>query len=161
MKTLLSILAATLCLQSAQTLRAQAATDEVIVEALIDGNSELRAKKNGIYWINAEDAKPGKHGGANFPTYVNGQPWHPVWANARKERGHDKSSLHSMVLEPDKMEFTLLTVSAARGGTGIEKRDEVKVTQAGEELSVFIPDTQSGARWYKFALRKKKADAKK
>ena len=161
MKTFLLILVVALCLPSGQLLRAQAPLDEVVVEALIDGNSELRVKKNGIYWINTENSKPGKHGGANLPTYVNGQSWHPVWGNPRKETGQDKSSLHSMVLDPDKLEFTLLTVSAARGGTGIEKRDEIKVTHIGEELSIFIPDTQNGARWYKFALRKKKADGKK
>ena len=161
MKTFLLILAAALSLPFGRELRAQTATDEVIIEALIDGNSELRVKKNGIYWINTEDAKPGKHSGANFPTYVNGKGWHPVWGNPRKERGQDKSSLHSMVLDPDKMEFKLLSVSAARGVSGIEKRDDVKVSKAGEELSIFIPDTQSGARWYRFSLQKKKADAKK
>jgi hypothetical protein len=159
-KTILFFFFAALCLPSVRSLRAQTPANEVIVEAFIDGNSELRVKKTGIYWVNAEDAKPGKHGGSNFPTYVNGQPWQPVWGKPHKERGPDKSSLHSLMLEPAKMEFTLLTVSAARGGSGIEKRDEIKVNMIGDEMSIFIPDTQSGARWYKFALRKKE-EAKK
>jgi hypothetical protein len=160
MKTILLFLFVALCLPSTRSLHAQTPTNEIVVEAFIDGNSELRVKKTGIYWINAEDAKPGKHGGANFPTYINGQPWQPVWGKPRQERGQDKTSLHSLMLEPDKMEFTLLTVTATRGGSGIEKRDEIKVGMVGDELSIFIPDTQSGARWYKFSLRKKE-EAKK
>ena len=142
-------------------VRAETAPDEIVIEALIDGNSELRVKRTGFYWLNAENSKPGKHGGGNQPTYVNGKPWHPVWGIPKKETGHDKSSQHSMTLDPDNLEFVLLAVTAIRGGNGIDKRDEIKLTRVGGEISIFIPDTQSGACWYKFALRKKKADGKK
>ncbi len=161
MKTFLLILAVALCFPTHHMLRAETTPDEIVIEALIDGNSELRVKKTGIYWINAEDSKPGRHGGGNLPTYINGQPWHPVWGIPRKEKGYDKSSQHGMMSEPEKLEFALLSVTAIRGGTGIDKRDEIKVTTVDGDLSIFIPDTQTGARWYKFALRKKKADGKK
>ena len=129
----------------------------LVIEAFIDGPSELRVRKDGLYWINFDNAKPGKHDNANYPTYINGKAWQPGWKNARKARGADKSSVHATSSnDPGKLELKLLAVTLARGQTGIEKRDEIKVSVVDQELSIIIPDGQSGARWYKFALIPKK-----
>jgi hypothetical protein len=53
------------------------------------------------------------------------------------------------------VEFELLAVGGPRGASGIEKRDAIQVKQINDELSIVIPDSQMGARWYKFALKKK------
>lgn len=126
----------------------------VIIEAFIDGPSELRVRKDGIYWINFDNAKPGKHDNEHYPTYVNGKPWQPGWKEPRKSRGADRTAVHGVVfgVNPEKLDFKLLAVTLSRDLTGIEKRDEIKVTVADKELSILIPDSQSGSRWYKFAL---------
>ena len=56
----------------------------IIVEALIDGPSELRVTTRGLYWINHRNAKPGLHEKHNDPTYVDGREWKPVWGNPRR-----------------------------------------------------------------------------
>jgi hypothetical protein len=127
-----------------------------VIEALIDGPSELRVKKNGIYWVNGPNAKPGRHEGQEYPTYVNGKPWRPNWKESRGERGTDKSATRSVDgIDPAKVEFKLVMVSFKRDGTGIEKRDDIKAALVGEEYSIEIPDLQSGSRWYRFELIQK------
>lgn len=123
-----------------------------VIEAYIDGPSELRIRTDGIYWVNGRNAKPGKHEGHNFPTYVGQEAWLPVWPHP-ESRGKDTSEPHAMkVSDPGHLEFKLLMVGKERDSTGIEKRDEIKVAVVGQELSILIPDKQSGARWYRFAL---------
>ncbi|WP_146850614.1 hypothetical protein [Brevifollis gellanilyticus] len=127
-----------------------------VIEALIDGPSELRVKKNGIYWVNGPNAKPGRHNGQEFPTFVDGKPWRPNWKESRGDRGNDKSATRSVDrIDPTKIEFKLVMVSFKRDGTGIEKRDAIKAALAGEEYSIEIPDLQSGSRWYRFELIQK------
>ncbi len=133
-----------------------APANSVIIEALIDGPSELRVKKDGIYWINGGNAKPGRHLGQEMPTYVDGKTWRPNWKEPRKDRGVDRTSTKSVEgVDPQKIDFKLLNVTPVRGSPGVEKRDPVKVTRVEEELSIYIPDTQGGSMWYRFALVKK------
>ncbi len=123
-----------------------------VVEALIDGPSELRVTRAGIYWKNIANAKPGRHEGRNEPTYVDDQPWKPRWKDASKDRGADTSDVRSIALDPDKLQFELFAVGSTHGGTGIEKRRAITVKKVGDELSVLIPDPEGGSKWYRFAL---------
>lgn len=125
----------------------------VVIETYIDGPSELRVKKDGIYWINGGNAKPGRHEGQEYPTYVDGKSWRPNWRESEKDRGVDRSATKSVDgVDPVKTEFKLVMVGFARDSVGIENRDEIQVTRKGEELSIVIPDGQSGSRWYRFEL---------
>ncbi|TDU70862.1 SLA1 Homology Domain 1 (SHD1) protein [Prosthecobacter fusiformis] len=136
---------------------AEAPPNSVVIEALVDGPSELRVKKDGIYWINGGNAKPGHHFGQEEPTYVDGKSWRPNWKEPRKDRGVDRTATKSVDgLDPLKTEFKLLNVTLHQGGHGIEKRDAIRVSQIDEELSILIPDSQGGSCWYRFALIKKK-----
>lgn len=65
--------------------------NSVVIECLIDGPSELRVNKDGIYWINGDNAKPGRHSGQEEPTYVDGKSWRPNWNNPRADRGVDRT----------------------------------------------------------------------
>jgi hypothetical protein len=124
-----------------------------VIETLIDGPSELRVKKDGIYWINGGNAKPGRHEGQEFPTYVNGKSWRPNWKESRKDRGVDRSATKSLDgIDPTKIDIKLVMVGFTRDAVGIEKRDEIRTSRPGDELSIVIPDSQSGSRWYRFEL---------
>ncbi|SKA99292.1 hypothetical protein SAMN02745166_02900 [Prosthecobacter debontii] len=130
----------------------------VIIEALIDGPSELRVKKDGIYWINGGNAKPGRHLGEDAPTYVDGKAWRPNWKEPKKDRGVDQTSTKSVDdLDPLKIEFKLLNVTPHRGESGITNRDPVKTNLIDGEYSIYIPDLQGGSMWYRFALVRKQA----
>ena len=50
------------------------------------------------------------------------------------------------------LELRLINVKSKRGETGIDKRDEIKLKVVNDELSVLIPDSQGGSKWYRFAL---------
>lgn len=136
--------------------RPEAPPNSVVIEALIDGPSELRVKKDGIYWINGGNAKPGRHQGQEEPTYVDGKPWRPNWKNSRANNGVDRTATKSVDgIDPKEIGFQLLSVSISREAVGIEQRDKIQVNSIGEELSILIPDSQGGSRWYRFALVKK------
>jgi hypothetical protein len=65
----------------------------------------------------------------------------------------DRSATKSVDgLNPTKTEFKLVMVGFARDSAGIEKRDQIQITRKGAELSIIIPDSQSGSRWYRFEL---------
>jgi hypothetical protein len=129
------------------------AAGPIVIESYIDGPSDLRVTKDGIYWINGRNAKPGRHDKHHDPTYVNGQEWQPQWTEPGKDRGKDQCSPYEIKIpNATKLEFKLLAVTKTREQEGIEKRDPVIVSKDGEELVINIRDSQGGARWYKFSL---------
>lgn len=149
---LLALVFASLSLTSA----AEEEPKKFMIEVLIDGPSELRVKKDGIYWINGGNAKPGRHEGQEEPTYVNGKSWRPNWKNSRQDRGVDRTATKTLDgIDPTKITFNLRMVGMTRDASGIEKRDEIRTSMAGEEFSILIPDSQSGSRWYRFELIQK------
>jgi hypothetical protein len=125
----------------------------LVIEALIDGPSELRVQRDSIHWLNEANAKPGRHNGKKEPTYVNDLPWHPEWENPA-DRGDDKSKPYPLParFDSNRLDFKLISVSTSRGVAGIEQRDPIKARGVGSDYSVYIPDKLSGARWYKFAI---------
>jgi hypothetical protein len=126
----------------------------LVIEALVDGPSELRVNRTGLYWINRRNAKPGKHEGRNEPTYINGATWQPLWKHPDKERGDDRSDPYDFAkpLDPSRLDFKLLAVGRHRDSGQIEKRSPIQVQMLGQELSIVIPDPERGPRWYKFSL---------
>lgn len=162
---LMAVLAATLpwpSKASIKTLEKEADAyppNAIVIEALIDGQSELRVTKNSIYWIHTGgSAKPGRHGKVKEPTYINGQPWTPVWNKNAEDRGDDQCSPYALTqtVKPDKLNFKLLAVTQARAMEGVDVRDPIKIVMVGDELSITIPDRQIGSRWYKFVLTPEK-----
>jgi hypothetical protein len=49
------------------------------VEALIDGRSRLILTGDTAQWLHLDYAAPGRHGGADEPTTMNGVDWYPAW----------------------------------------------------------------------------------
>ena len=58
------------------------ATSAVRVEALIDGKSQLELRLNTVRWHHFDYAAPGRIGGLNVPTVINGAEWYPAWEGA-------------------------------------------------------------------------------
>lgn len=138
-------------------LQAQLPTDStapqtITIQAYVDGPSELHVKAEGVYWINGDNAKPGRHDGAKFPTYVNGQPWFPLWHKQREDRGVDTSFTHVIASPSLDFDLKLVSVGYTKGDTGVVKRSPLQEGMEGGEYVVHIPDPQPGAMWYKFIL---------
>ena len=136
----------------AMLVRVHAApVDEIVVEALVDGESEFHVRPESVWWESGGVSKPGKWSGQDHPTYLNSVAWMPRWRD-----GKNKSAPYSIALKSADLEFELLAVTTQRGGTGIEERSPVTAKQEGGHFVVRIPDPEIGGRWYKFAVRKKK-----
>jgi hypothetical protein len=124
----------------------------LVVEALVDGHSHLHIRRDGIYWEQGKPAKPGRHQGKNAPTYVNGQEWYPKWAKPGAG-GPDKSERYGLRMAGDR-QYTVevLSIGPERDTNRKDKRDEIQVSTKNGEGVIHFPDTQAGARWYKFKI---------
>ena len=129
---------------------------ELTIKAWVDGPSELRIKKNGIYWKNGENAKPGRQSRLNEPTYINGKPWVPHWKKQHEDRGRDKSDTLAMDIPSLDFDFKLVAVAEKFDGTGVEQRSSITVYMKDFELAISIPDLEPGTRWYTFTLTPRK-----
>jgi len=126
---------------------------EIVVEARIDGNSELWVTPTGIYWKNLDrESKPGRYDGKSEPTYVNGKEWMPEWGKPDQEGGADLSQSYALPIGKADYRFELIAVGSQRGGQGIEERDPVEVRTQEASMVIRIPDHQPGGRWYRFRL---------
>lgn len=124
----------------------------VVVQALVDGPSELRVTQQGLYWVNGANAKPGRHEGRNEPTYVNGVAWTPVWQHNDEERGIDKSDVYALPETTLRLNVDLLSVGEKQDAEDIEVRTPIKVISGADEVAIIIPDPEPGPRWYKFRI---------
>jgi hypothetical protein len=55
------------------------AADGLTVSVQIDGLSQLFVKRDRIYWQHVLHARPGRHGGGDYPTLINDYAWYPQW----------------------------------------------------------------------------------
>jgi hypothetical protein len=131
-----------------------AEVDELVVEALIDDNSQFHVRPDTVWWENTGGSKVGQWNHQNEPTYINGVAWKPRWTEGKKD-APDKSSPYSAAFKTLDLEFELLSVSKQRGGAP-EKSEEISAKVEGNHYVVRITDPGTGARWYKFVIRKKK-----
>jgi hypothetical protein len=54
-------------------------TVRVRVSALIDGRSIINIRNNRLWWHHLDWAAPGREGGRNEATIINGAKWYPTW----------------------------------------------------------------------------------
>jgi len=139
-----------------------AAQGEVIVEALIDGNSELHVTSTGLYWKHlGHMSKPGMHSRNNLPTYINHTAWMPEWGQPTTTSAADQSKPYPLDL--GKLGFSVETLAVGGGDDdktpekiqGIEPRDPVTIADKGAEQVISIPDRQFGAKWYRIRIYRK------
>jgi hypothetical protein len=136
--------------------------NQIVVEALIDGNSELHVTPTGIYWKHLGSmSKPGMHSRNNLPTYVNHTAWMPEWGRPASTSAADQSKPYPLNL--GKLGFSVETLAVGGGDNdktpdkiqGIEPRDPVFIVDRDQEQVVSIPDRQFGAKWYRIRIYRK------
>lgn len=134
------------------------AIDSILIEALIDGDSELHLIPGGVYWkqLAVSSTKPGRHEGHNEPTYVNGRAWMPVWQKPDEERGADQSELFRLPIEDIDFDFKVIAIGDRRGQRVIHDRTKPSFRTEGMEQVLLIPDPEAGSQWYTILLSRKK-----
>jgi hypothetical protein len=120
---------------------------QLTVDANVDGPSTLFVRKDGLYWVNGGNAKPGA-------TYVNGKKWLPRWGKPDQERGADKTDSYPLAMSSLDLKVDLIALTRDRGQEGLEQRTPIDVKQNATEIQISIPDPESGQRWYKLIFRK-------
>jgi hypothetical protein len=125
---------------------------EIIVEADVDGDTQLWVTPKGLYWKCLGVAKVGRNNGMNEATYVNGKPWMPEWGKPQEARGKDECKPFPMALGKTDFVCELVAVGGQRGAKGLERRDPLNIRPEGDALVVGIPDHQNGDRWYRLRL---------
>lgn len=124
------------------------------VEALVDGNSTLVIRPNGIQWVNGPVSKPGL---LKEPTLVNGKEWMPKWSQSTQERGFDRSDVFPITLDTLDLSVELISNAKERGANAVDpSRTPIQVNKKTGQIEIVIPDPESGQRWYSIGLRGRK-----
>ena len=127
----------------------------IVIEALVDGDSQLWVTPRGLLWKSGGVSKPGLPGRENEPTWVNGLRWMPVWNHPSAGRGRDETELLEFAIGPvDDLKLEVVAVAPERHVRRIDRRSPVTTERKGEALIVRIPDAQGGDRWYTLRLRR-------
>jgi hypothetical protein len=125
---------------------------DIVVEALIDGDSEFWVTPKGVYWKSLGVGKPGRHQDRNEPTWINGKSWMPEWGKPSEYRGRDETKPLPLPVGTTNFRLELQAVGGEKGCQGIQNRDPVTLRSEGENQVVSIPDSQRDSRWYRFRL---------
>lgn len=134
--------------------KGDAAAPLLTIESYVDGPSSLFVRRDGIYWVNGNNAKPGL---GKRPTYVNGAEWMPKWGVPGQERGFDRSDVFPVSLGTLEVSVELVSNMKERDVEAVDpSRSPIKVQKRANEIEVVIPDPESGQRWYKLVLRGRK-----
>jgi hypothetical protein len=139
-----------------QPATSQPAVVTITVRAFIDGRSQLRLKRNTATWQNFDYAAPGKQGGRDEPTMINGVQWRPMWDDSdlspevRVEKAlSDTFEGVKPTLAAEPMNVTL---------TKIRCREDASVVQqpsAANDFTTIVEfndDQIGGADWYEVKL---------
>jgi hypothetical protein len=130
--------------QDAKPIAPPAKCTEITVEALIDGHTLLMVDPNGIYWRNLDVGKVSQ-------CQIQGKDVALKWSQPEKTPG--RTEYLPFTLVKGKLTAELVAIGQNRGGNAIEPRDPITVWSESDTLFVWIPDSQAGARWYRFRLK--------
>ena len=141
-------------IEHVRTISIYRIVDQLLIEALIDGDTKLHVTRNGLYWENGEWKKVGRGGDVAEPTWVNGEPWMPKWRSSDQDGGYDRSELPPVTLSGplDDYDFELVAVGPERDAWDIEKRSPVTTRRTTDEIILEFPDREPGGKWYRFEL---------
>lgn len=138
----------------------------LLVRAYIDGRSQLVVRDGTAYWHHYDFAAPGRHfdaPGGNVPTYLNGEPWYPVWPGDPEDHvpsdpidnevrcgGCTTLDTFSSASLPEAKGFVSLDAFDARGDVSIVQHP----TGSNDHTLIveFNDNLPSGPAWYTISL---------
>src|SRR4051812_12760279 len=115
------------------------------IRTFIDGSDIIKVSGNNVWFEHEEFDLPGKNGGGNYPTYINGQPWMPDWT--------DKTSAPYEGVKPAFKPRDVNKVKLVkRMGRGTATIVQAPATESGT-LAIRIDDNaESGAALYEIIV---------
>jgi len=125
------------------------------VRAFIDGDSRLVVQGDSLYWHHDGADAPGRTGGCNEPTYVNGMAWYPVWPDIPDAANRDCNCDSSDI---DNLAYPLLAQGQTVNMNVLQARYQVNIIQqpTAENDYTLIVDFNDGppggADWYEIEL---------
>jgi len=122
--------------------------------AYIDGRSQLVLRRDAVYWRHLDWGAPGRQGGANEPTYLNGVPWYPSWPDSPNAENAwcncDSSSYTGVALLATQPQTVTLETTWARGSVTLAQQPSASNDWT---LAVEFNDNNWGyADWYQITL---------
>jgi serine/threonine-protein kinase len=122
---------------------------ELTVRAYIGGASALRVLDGTVQWYQFRGELPGKQGGNDYPTYINGEAWSPTWRDFKEDiikvqKISNVFPCASLLVPPMRPEVTLVEWK------GSEKKEPPAVTVDVKPEGIFIVFKHDGAdaAWY-------------
>jgi len=116
------------------------------VRAYIDGSDDLKIQGDRVWWSHHDWDLPGRNGGKHEPTYLNDQPWQPVWQDRRE-------SAPTRLPDPLPASGDVTVTLAPVSGRGPVRLTQTPSAANGYTLSVLFDDNdQGGADWYDITL---------
>ena len=134
----------------------QGETQSLVFESYIDGNTEIHLTPRGIYLkVIDHVAKPGTNDNHDDPTYLNGAIWKLRWKIPDQLRGPDETELLAMPIGRPNFNMEWVSVGRERGVPERKDRTPPSIRTEKDEQIVWIPDPESGARWYVIRLTRR------
>lgn len=123
-----------------------------VIEALIDGRSQLVIQGDAVRWDHFEFSAPGLHEQQDLPTVLCGEDWFPVWPGGQFVDCSNCTSLSVNGLVPG-----LATRDQTVQLEELQARNSVQVAQQpnsgnGYTLIVEFNDTDGGSEIYRIRL---------
>ncbi len=124
---------------------------EWIIEALVDDTSELWLYPDKMVWHNLRDAKPGRHGGRNEPTFIMSHHiiWVPGWQKPEEDVGVDVSLPLPIQFGQDYFAVELLGASKKRPADKNDRDASIKTYQRDGAFVIRFEDVWAGPAWFK------------
>ncbi len=126
----------------------------LVVRAYVDGRSQFIVRRDTVHWHHLDWAAPGRQGGANEPTYLNGAPWYPTWPDSSGAENAwcdcDSSTYTGVPLLATQPQTITLETTWGRGSVTIVQQPSASNDWT---LAVEFNDNDWGyADWYQITL---------
>jgi len=129
---------------------AGASPQAIRIVAPIDGISDLHVRGNTVQWHHLAWAAPGRLGFGNAPTYVNDDPWYPIWPDVPDAENRDCncfSSVYAGLAPGLPMGASPVSVNVI-AGLGSVTATQIPSAANSYTLIVRFDDPEMGGHWY-------------
>jgi len=115
------------------------------IRTYIDGSDVIKVSGNSVWFEHEEFDLPGRNGGVNYPTYINGVAWMPEWTD-KTSAPYTAVNPRFWPLNPQKIKLL------KRIGRGSATVVDTPTTASGT-LAIRIDDNaEGGAAWYEVVV---------
>ncbi len=130
---------------------------EVLIEARVDGRSDLHLDGDGIYWEHHSGTAPGESDAKGKFVLIDGRKWYPQW-EGDPQRTPVESEYFPLRLGSAAWSVAVLSVHETAGAAHVSGRGTAKIRHENDESVVTFSDTKPGSAVYRVLLHKQRRD---